>query len=216
VCVAQSTRGARTVGVDIEPALLAIAREAAARERLEVQWLTGDAEQLPLGDGAVDVAMSLFGVMYAPDHDAAAAELARVTMPHGRVVLASWRPGSFLPSLGQVFAAYLPAPPPSSGPPSRWGDLQGLEVLLRNHGLHVDRHAIGEIKIAAASLDEAAEFLICTAGHVVAEREALVNEGRWTDLQQDVVRFLSERATKPHAGPLMRLEYLLAVAVPER
>src|SRR4051812_6778098 len=84
--VAAAARGAHAVGVDFEPALLAIARERASAD---VEFLEGDITALPVGDGEFDVVVSVFGVMYAADHEAAAHELARVVKPGGRVILAA-------------------------------------------------------------------------------------------------------------------------------
>src|SRR4051812_31281781 len=111
-------RGADVVGIDIEPALLAIAREAVP----EAEFLEGDATELHVPDGTFDVVMSVFGVMYAPDHEGAARELERVAKPGARIVIAAWTPGSFMSRMGAALAPYLPPPPPGSGPPSRWGD----------------------------------------------------------------------------------------------
>src|SRR3954451_2791391 len=124
--VAAAERGAQAVGVDFETALLELARERAPA----VAFVEGDAVDLPFDDGAFDVVLSLFGVMYAPDHDRAARELTRVTAPAGRMVLAAWTPRSFMPRMGAALAPYLPPPPPGSGPPSRWGDRDALTDLI--------------------------------------------------------------------------------------
>ena len=73
--------GAPVVGVDLEPALLELAREAAPD--VPVDWRVGDAVALPVDDGAFDVVVSVFGVMYAFDQPAAARELARACSPVG-------------------------------------------------------------------------------------------------------------------------------------
>jgi ubiquinone/menaquinone biosynthesis C-methylase UbiE len=65
---------------------------------------------LPVPNDSADAVLSMFGVMYAPDHIAAANELARVAVPGGRIVLASWLPGSVMPAMGQVLSSFLPHP----------------------------------------------------------------------------------------------------------
>ena len=82
--------------------LLTIAGERAREAGLRVHWHRGDAEALDAADGEFDAVLSVFGAMYAADHEAAAGELARVCAPYGRVVLAAWTPGSFMPKLGGV------------------------------------------------------------------------------------------------------------------
>ena len=127
--LAAAARGAApVVGVDLEPALLELAREAAPD--VPVDWRVGDAVALPVDDAAFDVVVSVFGVMYAFDQPAAARELARALKPGGRAVLANWVPGSFLPAMGAALSPFLPPPPPGGAPPPRWGDEPAATALL--------------------------------------------------------------------------------------
>jgi SAM-dependent methyltransferase len=196
--LAAAARGAHAVGVDFEPALLDIARSLGT----SVEWLEGDIAALPVGDGEFDVVASAFGAMYAPDHEAAARELARVAKPGARVVLASWTPGSLMPAMGGVLAPYLPPPPPGSGPPSRWGDPDELASILEPAGL-----GLVSTRRERIDLNADADFLIDTAGHVLAERERLEGEGRWDALRSDMGAFVARD---------LPAEYLLALAHPSR
>ena len=56
----------------------------------------GDDEALPFADASFDRVISTFGVMFAPDHEKAAAEMIRVCRPGGRIGLASWTPAGFI------------------------------------------------------------------------------------------------------------------------
>jgi ubiquinone/menaquinone biosynthesis C-methylase UbiE len=85
-------RGARVLGVDPASRLLEVAREQAAAQGLEVTFAAGEAGSLPVEDGAVDVVLSVFGVIFASDVSAAAAEIARVSAPAGRILLSAWVP----------------------------------------------------------------------------------------------------------------------------
>jgi SAM-dependent methyltransferase len=207
--------GAHVDGIDIEPALLAIAGRRAREEGLSVHWHRGEAEHLDAGDGEFDAVLSVFGAMYAADHDAAAAELHRTCAPGGRVALAAWTPGSFMPAMGAVLAPYLPAPPAGSGPPSRWGDEQALTALLGAAGLAVADATCHTVRMAFDGRHAAAGFLVATAGHVVAERRRLQAEGRRADLQADLSVLVAERDRgRPGAGAVLELEYLVALARP--
>src|SRR6187402_2431111 len=73
-----------TVGADYVPALLERGRERAAAERLDVEFVEADAQDLPFEEASFDVTMSIFGAMFAPDQPKTAAELLRVTRPGGR------------------------------------------------------------------------------------------------------------------------------------
>lgn len=56
-----------TVGVDCVPELLEHGRRRAARERLEVEFVEGDAEDHPFEEASFDVVISIFGSIYAPN-----------------------------------------------------------------------------------------------------------------------------------------------------
>ncbi len=77
-------------GVDPASRLLEIARAQAAREGKKVTFLPGEAASLPVGDCALDVILSVFALVFAPDPGAAAAEMSRALTPGGRIVLSAW------------------------------------------------------------------------------------------------------------------------------
>jgi SAM-dependent methyltransferase len=113
--------GAAVTGVDIAPNLLEQGRTAAAAEKLAIDFHEGDAEALPYADASFDVVMSMFGVMFAPRPDVAAAELLRVCRTGGTIALATWTAGGFV---GQMFRTMANHVPPPAGVPSPilWGD----------------------------------------------------------------------------------------------
>jgi ubiquinone/menaquinone biosynthesis C-methylase UbiE len=127
--LAAARRYCNVVSTDYVPALLEKGRERAAAEGLSVDFRTADAEQLPFDDGAFDVTLSVFGVMFTPDHARAAHELARVTRPGGTIGLASWTPDSFIGEMFKTLGRYI-APPPGLKPPSLWGTPEHLRALF--------------------------------------------------------------------------------------
>jgi SAM-dependent methyltransferase len=205
-------RGAEVVGVDFEPALLDQARRHGADAGVAVRWATADVTALPVADGWADIVLSIFGVMYAADHDAAARELARAVAPAGRVVLAAWTPGSLMPAMGRALAGFLPPPPGGSGPPSRWGDADELDRLLASAGLRVHSATTKSLSMTFADSRAAAEFLVRTAGHVVAERDRLREQGRWDELLLAMQQLVDGRAQRVAGGVRLDSEYLLASA----
>lgn len=82
--------GADVTAVDISEPLLDIARTKAGAA--SINWEVGDAQSLPFDDGTFDGVVSCFAVIFAPNPEAAAGELARVCRPGGRLGLTSWRP----------------------------------------------------------------------------------------------------------------------------
>src|SRR5262249_55604072 len=131
--------GCRVIGVDYVPALLERGRIRAAAEQLDVRFVEGDAENLRFPDGFFDAVVSIYGVMFAPDHRRAAAELARVCRPGGRIALASWPPGGFIGETFRVFSRYL-APAPRLQPPVCWGDEGYLDALFGRVAASVTNH----------------------------------------------------------------------------
>lgn len=207
-----AARGASVLAVDYEPALLALARERVPTAAAAIEWVEGDAEALPAPSGQADVVVSVFGVMYASDHARAARELMRVLAPSGRVALAAWTPGSFMPAMGSVVAPYLPPPPASGGFPSRWGDPDSLTALLNGAGARVLEKRTEQLVLRCGDVEEAAEFLIRTAGHIVSEERRLTEHGRWQALHHDLISLVAQHLQHGRSGPELRLEYLLATA----
>lgn len=122
--------GADVVGVDIAPALIEQARQRAAERGLGIEYLVGDAEALGLDSQSFDLVASTCGVMFAPDHEAVARELARVTKPGGRIALACWTPESGLAQLFAVMRPFQPAPPAGVGNQFDWGRKDYVRDLL--------------------------------------------------------------------------------------
>ena len=123
-------RGADVVGMDLAPVLVETARERAAEEGVTVYFEVGDAEAMTYDDGHFDAVTSTCGVMFAPDHTAVAAELARVTRPGGRVALACWTPEGGLGQMFRMMGPFLSPPPPGAGSPFGWGSEDRVRELL--------------------------------------------------------------------------------------
>ena len=130
-----AARGARVTGVDPAPRLLEVARADAAARGLEVTFVRGDAAALPLDDASADAVVSVFGVIFAPDVEAAAAELTRVA-PDGPIVLSAWAPGGPISQLIRLGNEALGTPP--GPPPFPWHERGALEGLFHPLGFGVE------------------------------------------------------------------------------
>jgi SAM-dependent methyltransferase len=114
--------GADVVGIDFAPGLIEIAKKRAGELGLDIDYRIGDVEALELPDASFDRVASTCGVMFAPDHEAVARELGRVTRPGGRLGLACWTPDSGLAEIFEVMKPFQPAPPPAGvGNQFDWG-----------------------------------------------------------------------------------------------
>ena len=118
--LAAARRYADVTSTDFVPALLDGGRARASADGLPIEFVPADAEALPFDDGAFDVALSTFGVMFAPNQARAAAELLRVVRPGGRIGLACWTPEGFLGDLFRAIGAFVP-PPAGVASPLAWG-----------------------------------------------------------------------------------------------
>jgi SAM-dependent methyltransferase len=121
--------GCEVTGVDYVPELLERGRRRAEVEGLGIEFREGDAEALPFADGAFDAALSIYGVMFAPDQERAARELVRVVRPGGRIAVASWTPEGFIGAMFKVVSKFVP-PPAGLRPPVRWGTEAGVRDLF--------------------------------------------------------------------------------------
>ncbi len=127
VALRAAAAGARVTGIDIAPVLIETARRIAEDRRLEIRFDVGDAAQLPYADASFDAVGSSFAVIFAPDHEAAASELARVTRPGGRLVVTSWAPN---PGWDGVMRDYRPAMQAGIGSAADWGDEAYIRARL--------------------------------------------------------------------------------------
>jgi hypothetical protein len=63
-----------------------------------------------------------------------------------------------------------------------------------------------------ADVPDAADFLVRTAGHVIAERERLRAEDRWRDLMAAMEELANDRGQHHATGVDINFVYLLAMA----
>jgi SAM-dependent methyltransferase len=137
--LAAARRGCNVTGLDYVPALLRRAAGRAQAEGLELQLVEGDAERLPFEDGQFDVALSTYGIMFAPDQEQAAREIARVVKPGGKIGLANWTPSGFIGQLLATVGRHVP-PPAGVASPIAWGIEARLhELFAGTRSIHVAR-----------------------------------------------------------------------------
>jgi SAM-dependent methyltransferase len=127
--LAAARRWCTVTSTDYVSSLLESGRARAEAEGHTIQFQEADAENLPFPDASFDTVMSTFGVMFTPNQEKAASELARVCKPGGSIGLANWTPESFIGQLFKTIGKYIP---PAAGvkSPSLWGTKTGLEALF--------------------------------------------------------------------------------------
>jgi SAM-dependent methyltransferase len=126
--LAAARRNASVTATDYVPALLEHAAARAAADGVPLTTRTADAEALPFADRSFDAVLSVFGVMFTPRQEQAAAELVRVCRPGGRIGLANWTPDSFVAAMFKTISGHVPPPPVPSV--FRWGNQTNVAELL--------------------------------------------------------------------------------------
>ena len=194
--LAAARRWCDVVSTDYVPALLERGRARAGAEGLPVQFEQADAENLPYADRSFGVVMSSFGVMFTPDQDKAAAEMARVCKSGGRIGLANWTPTSFVGEIFKLIGKYLP-PPAGVKSPALWGTearlrelfgerLDAMTIERRNfvfryhsaaHWLEVFRTFYGPMRKAFAALDAAKQEALAADLIALAEKFNRATDG---------------------------------------
>jgi ubiquinone/menaquinone biosynthesis C-methylase UbiE len=197
VALRAAEAGADVVACDLEPAQLEVGR----KEAPEIDWVQADAAALPFADGEFDVVTSAAGVIFAPDHQAAADELVRVCRPGGTIGLITFTPEGMAGDFFRVFGAEAP---------TLWGGedhvraLFGDAVAIRfRRGTYVER--------APGGPQGFVDYYKQTFGPVIATYASL-DDKRRAELDRDFVAFAERWNTGTPGGPAaLPVEYLLIV-----
>ena len=138
---AAARRGARVFATDFAPGMIHRLEERARDEGLTLATAVMDGQAFELPDRSFDVAASIFGLLFFPDHDKGIREMLRVLVPGGRALVSTWAPpprGEMSRIMGLAMAAAMPDAPPASpsGPPpwARLGDAEVLRARLLANG----------------------------------------------------------------------------------
>lgn len=185
VAMRAARAGAHVTGVDLAPPLIETARRLTAEERLAISFDVGDAEALPYPDVGFDVVCSAHGIVFAPDHAAAARELARVCRPGGRLGITAWRTGEPGDGLDELIARFTPPRPPGA-PPRSWGEPAHAQQLL---GYAFELDFIPDVWIQAGESGDAIWELLTTASPPFKALADELDPGRRDELHAAWVEF---------------------------
>jgi len=177
--------GGTVVGIDLTPELFDAGRRLAADAGVEIDWVHGDAEDLPFEDESFDVVISTFGCMFAPRHEVTAHELARVLRPGGRLGVTSWTPEGGMGAFFRTVGAYLPPPSPLAEPPALWGTEAHVEALFEGTGIELEFKRDVVTPERFESTDAAIEFSVTKFGPMMMARELTEASGRWPELRAE-------------------------------
>jgi ubiquinone/menaquinone biosynthesis C-methylase UbiE len=197
------------VSSDYVPSLLERGRERAAGEHLEVEFVEADAQDLPFEDASFDVAISIFGAMFAPDQPKTASELLRVVKPGGRIGMGNWSPGGAVGTMFKTIAKHAP-PPPGVESPLLWGTEERLRELFGD-GITDLRVESRISRQPFRSADHYIEFFRTYFGPTQTAYERVGSEGEQA-LTDDLRAFLEAANTAGERAMVLEAEYLEVVA----
>lgn len=203
--------GALVSGVDIAPNLIAQAEANAAREGLPVAFEVGDAERLRYADAAFRTVVTMFGAMFAPRPEVAAAELVRVTRPRGRIAMANWTPTGFIGEMLKATVRFVP-PPAGVASPLLWGTEEAVRERLGGGctSLAFARRLIAlEYPFGPA---EVVEYFRLWYGPTLRAFAALDEAGR-EGLGRELERLWTDRNEATDGTTRVRSEYLEVIAI---
>ncbi|MEO8848891.1 MAG: methyltransferase domain-containing protein [Casimicrobiaceae bacterium] len=121
----------RIVGLDINPAMLDVARTSTPPSGAGIDWHQGDALALPFTDGSFDAVLCQHGMQFFPDRGKAVREMCRVLKPGGRatvIVLDSLDRHPVFETIMRSVARHLSCPVSAAAKPF---DLSDPEELLQ-------------------------------------------------------------------------------------
>jgi ubiquinone/menaquinone biosynthesis C-methylase UbiE len=204
--------GARVTASDLTPENFEAGREEARRLGLELEWVEGDAEALPFEDDAFDVVTSSVGAIFAPDQQAVADELIRVTRPEGTIGMINFTPEGLITDFFATLAPYAD-PPPGDAPPQAWGSEQHVRRLFGDRAELV-RSERREYVERSSSAEEYLGLFRDSFGPVARIYRDLSDQPeRLAALERDFTAFVTRSNVASTPGRLtLPYEYLLVVA----
>jgi SAM-dependent methyltransferase len=206
-------RGAKVTGVDLTPAQIERARARCAAEQVSVDLRVGDAQRLDLPDESFDVVMSVMGVIFAPDHAAAARELARVCRPSGRLAVTAWTTSGWATTWRTKLAHLVPPTAAGTPSPDEWGEAEEARGRLAAAGLSTKAEQ-RNFAWRFPSPQEALDTFVTAAGPIVALFEALGPIGKVDEGRTLLLEAIHEANVATDGSCTLPAPYLLITANP--
>ncbi|HET8662278.1 MAG TPA: class I SAM-dependent methyltransferase [Micromonosporaceae bacterium] len=139
-------------GVELSPAMLAVARQRAAELGREVDLREGDAEALPFDDASFDTVVCTLSLCTIPDHARAIGEMHRVLLPGGRLLL-----------LDHIGSRWWPV----------WAVLKLIELLTARNGEYMTRRPLPMLAPAGFTVTESEQLKLGTVERVAAVKSSV-------------------------------------------
>lgn len=127
----------QVVALDMNPAMLAVARTLPVPSGATITWQEGNALALPFPDGAFDLVLCQHGLQFVPDRAGAGREMRRVLAPGGRalaIVLQALARHPVFEALMESVASHLSLPVSAVMTPFALSDAEELRTLFTSAG----------------------------------------------------------------------------------
>ncbi len=209
--------GAAVVGIDIARNLVDAGNKRAAEAGLSrLKFQEGDACSLQgVEDHSFDLALSIFGAMFAPKPFDVAREMVRVTKPGGRIVMGNWIPNdptSFVSQLLKISSSFMPPPPEGFVSPMTWGVDSHVIERFGQAGVPKEKismvkdtyHFISPDKSPAQVIDSFKRFY----GPTMNAFEAAQQSGKTEDLHKQLLELAQSQNTSTGAGTSIPATFL--------
>lgn len=218
--IPEARLGADVLGVDIASNLVAAGKKRAANEGLaNIEFREGDATDLQgIADHSFDLAVTIFGAMFAPRPQEVANELVRVTRPGGRIVMGNWIPGdpTLVAQILKISSAYTPPPPEGFISPMLWGVEAQVTERFANAGVAKENITFErdtfhfEIPCSPGELLDRFRMFY---GPTMNAFEAAEKDGKAGDLQQELETLFNAKNESSTAGTTLIPATFLKVTV---
>ncbi len=185
--------GADVLGVDIASNLVEAGNKRAKEAGLtNCRFQEGDASNLhELKDNSFDLAVSIFGAMFAPKPFDVAKEMVRVTRPGGRIVMGNWIPNdpTLVAQILKISSAYSPPPPEGFVTPMTWGIESNVAERFSGAGIPKENVSFARDTFTFEIPGKPAELLETFRGFygpTMNAFEAAEKNGKADDLQREL------------------------------
>ena len=139
--------GVRITGIEISPAMLALARKRAADLGVQAELVEGDAQQLPFDNASFDTVLCALSLCTIPDHARAIAEMARVLKPGGTLLL-----------LDHIGSRWWPV----------WAVQRFIEIFTARGGEYMTRRPLPMLAAAGLRVTKSEQLKLGTVERVAA------------------------------------------------
>jgi ubiquinone/menaquinone biosynthesis C-methylase UbiE len=214
VAIRAAEAGADVVASDITVENMWAGEREASKRGVELEWVEGDAQALPFGDGEFDFVTSSAGAMFAPDQQAVADELLRVCRPGGTIGMANFTPNGLAAEFFGVLGPYLPPPPPDAASPLLWGNEAHVRELFGDRASSFEASERELLETVPGPPVEYCQFYKQTFGPVIAAFASAEDDPeRSAALDREFLEFATGANAGPPEGPTeLHFEYLLVLA----